>query len=37
MSMILEKAKQHFRAVVSGEGLRTIDVPEWGDAGQALF
>lgn len=36
MSNVLEKAKQHFRNVISGEGLRHIDVPEWGDNGQPL-
>lgn len=34
MSDILEKAKQHFRELVSGEGLRCIEVPEWGQNGQ---
>jgi hypothetical protein len=31
---VLEKAKQHFQGIVSGEGLRSIEVPEWGEAGK---
>lgn len=29
---MLEKAKLHFRQVVSGEGLQHLVVPEWGNA-----
>lgn len=34
MSLLLEKAKQHFAQFVDTEGLRCIEVPEWGEAGQ---
>lgn len=31
MSELLEKAKAHFSAINSEEGLRCLEVPEWGD------
>ena len=32
MPTLLDKAKQHFNALVSSEGLHCIAVPEWGEA-----
>jgi hypothetical protein len=34
MSILLEKAKQHFAGVVESAGLRCVEVPEWGEAEQ---
>src|SRR5262245_42695478 len=34
MSNLLEKAKQHFKELVSSEGLCCMEVPEWGEENQ---
>lgn len=34
MSLLLEKAKQHFAEVVVSQGLHCIEVPEWGEPGK---
>jgi hypothetical protein len=34
MGILLEKAKQHFAGVVESEGLRYVEVPEWGEGEQ---
>ena len=36
MTNILEKAKQHFRDVINGEGLRYIEIAEWGEVNQPV-